>query len=87
MTWLRTREIKPGVYETQSAGRYAAGQIGIVVGILFAGALLLLAVLALIDGNFGPVLVFGVPLIAIGYWHYRYHKSHPAEPRRPGPWD
>lgn len=86
MTWLRTREIKPGVHETQSAGFHALVQIGIVVGILAAGFALVLAVQAVFSGNWS-VLLWGIPLGAIGYAHYDHAKRHPAEPRRPGPWD
>jgi uncharacterized membrane protein len=84
MAWLRSREIKPGVWETQSAGRYAAGQFGIVLAIIF-GALALL----LIVSSWQTLLFVGLPLAALGFWHYRYYKKHPGERPEPrqGPWN
>lgn len=87
MAWLRTREIKPGVYETQSAGRYAIGQIGIVVGVLVGAMLLILGVSELFSGNAFPVLFFGIPIAGIAAWHIAYYRKNPPEPRKPGPWD
>lgn len=86
MAWMRTREIKPGVYETQSAGHHAARQIGIVVGILFGGVLLIVGISEAYSGNAFPVLFFGIPLVGIAAWHISYYRRHPAQPHRPGPW-
>ena len=86
--WLRTREIKPGVYETQSAGRHLAGQVGIAFGVL-------LRVIGLVYLIINPVenLAVIVVVVLVGgpfaYWHYSYRKTHRDEDRerRPGPWN
>jgi hypothetical protein len=90
MAWMRTREIKPGVYETQSAGFHALKQVGIALGVLCTLVLAGMAIHALFFGDSDDVFVvlfFGVPLGLIAAWHVRYHRRNPPEPRRPGPWD
>jgi hypothetical protein len=87
MAWLRTREIKPGVYETQSAGFHFGKQVGIAAGVLVGAILIVMGVVALFEGNVFPILFFGIPLAAIGCWHWSYHRKNAREPRQPGPWD
>jgi predicted MFS family arabinose efflux permease len=86
--WLRTREIKPGVYETQSAGRHVAGQVGIALGVL-VGAVLFFSLIVNPIENFRVILVLVLVGGPITYWHYSYRKTHRDEDhnRRPGPWD
>ncbi len=90
MTWLRTREIEPGVYETQSLGRALEGGI---LGAVLALAVTFLAVMmavTLFSGDWEAIWktwLAGAIVFSIGYWHYRYHRNHPGEARRPGPWD
>lgn len=86
--WLRTREIKPGVYETQSAGHHVARQVGIALGAL-VGAVLFFFLIANPIANFPVILILLVVGGPIAYWHYRYRKTHRDEyrKRRPGPWD
>lgn len=95
MAWLRTREIRPGVYETQSAGHHVASQTGKAVAVLLGVPLALMAVagigIGLFNGNWesaGGATMVAVLLIGVPYWHYRYNKAHPGErSRRNGPWD
>lgn len=87
MAWLRTREIKPGVYETQSAGFHVLKSAAIAGGLLFGVILAIIGVVELFSGNALPVLLFGVPVALIAVWHYRYYRGRQPEPRRPGPWD
>jgi hypothetical protein len=86
--WLRTREIKPGVHETQSAGHNAARQVGIAFGVL-VGAVLLFSLIASPGTNLPIILLLVIVGGPIAFWHYRHHKTHRAEyrDRRPGPWD
>lgn len=90
MTWLRTREIKPGVYETQGVGRAIEGGIFgavLVLGVLFLGVMM---VVSLLSGDWEAIWktwVAGGVVFGICYWHFRYHRKHPGEFRRPGPWD
>lgn len=90
MTWLRTREIKPGVYETQSVGRaVGGGMLGalLALGVIFLGVMV---VAVLFSGNWEAIwktwLAGGV-VFGIAYWHYRHNKAHPGQRRGPGPWD
>jgi hypothetical protein len=90
MAWLRTREIKPGIYETQSAGVHGVRQLGMLLGMLLGGYVAVKVVVGLFNsGVYGllAALILGIPLSGIAYWHYSYYKTHPREPRQPGPWD
>jgi hypothetical protein len=53
LMWLRTRDIKPGVYETTSVGRHVAGQVGIAFGVVvgLAGLVALLVNLSRTSGS------------------------------------
>lgn len=95
--WLRTREIKPGVYETSSLGTHLAKHVGIVVAV---PALLILVVLvfvgflgALFSGQWEMALQCGcasLAIVALAYYHHWYYKRHPEErgaKRHRGPWD
>jgi predicted MFS family arabinose efflux permease len=88
LMWLRTREIKPGVYETQSAGHHAARQVDIALGVL-VGAVLLFSLIASPIKNLSVILILLVVGAPIAYWHRRYRKTHrdAHRERRPGPWD
>jgi hypothetical protein len=86
--WLRTREIKPGVHETQSVGHHLARQAGIAFGVL-VGVVLVLSLIASPIENFPVILIVLIVGGPIAFWHYRYRKAHPEQYRggRPGPWD
>lgn len=89
MAWLRSREIKPGVYETQSAGFHALKQIGIAAAVLI-GAITVGS--ALFSGSLTTVALWLIPVFLLVGLHFSHRQDQKAkgidpEPRRPGPWD
>lgn len=95
--WLRTREIKPGIHETQSFGFYAWVKVltgaGIVLGLFTVGfGLLCLAYIGyfVVQGDFetaGKTAIAAALILGVAGWHLRHRIKHPREARTPGPWD
>lgn len=92
----RTREVKPGVYETQSAEYHAAKQVGIGFLVIVGLGLVVMVIKALFSGD--PNSIAGVLTLAglvgilvlvrlvIGRFMPASARGE-SEPRRPGPWD
>lgn len=86
MAWMRTREIKPGVYETQSAGFHATKQVAIAAAVLIATIALLMA---LFSGNLQTLVWIGIAVFLLVGWHWSHYQDHRGDrpARTPGPWD
>lgn len=92
MAWMRTREIKPGVYETQSAGFHAGKQVFIAVGVLIGLILVGMGIAALFSGDQTAInrVIFVLVLAApLAFWHWSHYRKRPEDRpvSRPGPWD
>lgn len=92
MAWMRTREIKPGVYETQSAGFHVGKQIAIAAGVLIGLILVGMGIAALFSGDpkqVATVTLWYIPLVLLAAWHGSHYRDHPQDRpvSRPGPWD
>lgn len=92
--WLRTRQIEPGVHETQSLTQHVLNHAGIALAVLITMPVFVICaygtVYGLLTGDLemaGKLGAFVAVVSGLGYWHWRHYRRHPGQRRRVGPWD